>query len=95
MNDRLEIARAWLPHPDFDFHGGPADGKVLTVSMIETDTGFIPPDIWQVPVKPDISLGIGTTAGIDAATAAFEIHEYRFVAAPGSINVGHYEWIKR
>lgn len=92
MKHPLDIGRAWLPHPDFSFHGGPADGRNLTVDLIETDRGMIPPDIWRVCVPPKAALKIG---GSGPCMASAEIHEYRFVAAHGSINVGHYEWIRR
>ena len=70
----------------YPFHGGPADGHMLAVFMIETSVGLEPPNMWR--------LSGGQLDALNAPRHPSEAdHNYRFVEAPVG-NPGHYEWVR-
>lgn len=92
MRDVVEAMRAWLPHPVYRFSGGPFDGQRLTVTLYETAGGMAAPEVWNLadPPSPPQPSAKPSTLAIDVVV---QVHRYRFVHRPGSINEGHYEYM--
>jgi hypothetical protein len=79
----------WLPRPVYRFVGGPADGKNLAVTLVETARGLVAPEALAV-AEPEFSEVSVSADG--AFKAECRIYAYRFVPSRRfGMNRGHYE----